>query len=121
MGRTLNQIIADLPLDRQAEIDTLYREMKSEVESLRQLREAAEKTQAQIAAALHIRQPSVSKIEKQTDMYLSTLRDYVGAVGGTLELVVNFPNGSALRLAHLSDVFVASELKGTGRAPRRTR
>jgi|SRR6516162_42747 DNA-binding XRE family transcriptional regulator len=119
MGRTLNQMIADLPLDRQARIDARYREMKNEVESLRQLREAAEKTQAEIAAALHIRQPSVSKIEKQTDMYLSTLRSYVEAIGGTLDLVVNLPNRSALRLAHLGDVF-ASELNPRS-APRRMR
>src|SRR5215831_6120246 len=120
MGRTLNQIIADLPLDRQTRIDARYREMKSEVEGLRQLREAAQKTQAEIAAALHIRQPSVSKIENQTDMYLSTLRGYVEAVGGTLDLVVNFPNGSSLRVTRLNDVFVASELElNTGSAPRR--
>ena len=71
MGRNLNQIIADLPPDRQARIDARYREMKAEVDGLRELRQVAGKAQADIATALNIKQPSVSKIEKQADMYLS--------------------------------------------------
>lgn len=105
MGRNVNQIIADLPPDRRARIDARYREMKEDVESLRELRQAAGKAQADIASVLNIRQPSVSKIEKQTDMYLSTLRSYVRAIGGELDLVVRLPKGRALRLQHLSDAF----------------
>jgi len=52
------------------------------VEGLRQLRQLAGKGQADIASAPNIKQPSVSKIEKQTDMYLLTLRSYVEAVAG---------------------------------------
>lgn len=54
--------------------------------------------------ALNVKQPSVSKVEKQADMYLSTLRSYVEAVGGKLELIVKLPNRPALRLEHLGDV-----------------
>jgi transcriptional regulator with XRE-family HTH domain len=104
MGRNLNQIIADLPSDRQARIDARYREMKNEVEGLRELRQVAGKAQADIATALNIKQPSVSKIEKQTDMYLSTLRSYVQAIGGELELVVRLPSRQAIRLHRFSDV-----------------
>ena len=82
MGRTLNEIIADLPPERQAAVEARYQELKQEVEGLRELRQIAGKAQADIATALHIKQPSVSKIEKQADMYLSTLRSYVEAVGG---------------------------------------
>jgi hypothetical protein len=105
MGRNLNQVIADLPPDRRARIDARYREMKHEVEGLRALREVAGKAQADIAAALNIKQPSVSKIEKQTDMYLSTLRGYVEAIGGELDLVVRLPKRPAFRLQHLGDAF----------------
>jgi transcriptional regulator with XRE-family HTH domain len=105
MGRNLNQIIADLPADRQARIDARYREMKAEVEGLRELRKVAGKAQADIASALNIKQPSVSKIEKQADMYLSTLRSYIEAIGGELDLVVRLPERPALRLQHLGDVF----------------
>src|ERR1700686_928005 len=105
MGRNLNQTIAELPADRQARIDARYREMKDEVEGLRELRQIAGKAQSDIATALNIKQPSVSKIEKQADMYLSTLRSYVEAIGGELDLVVRLPKRPALRLQHLGDVF----------------
>jgi transcriptional regulator with XRE-family HTH domain len=104
MGRSLNQIIADLPSDRQVRINARYREMKDEVEGLRELRQVAGKAQADIATALNIKQPSVSKIEKQTDMYLSTLRNYVQAIGGELELVVRLPSRQAIRLHRFGDV-----------------
>jgi DNA-binding XRE family transcriptional regulator len=105
MGRNLNQIIADLPQERQAKIDARYRELRDEVEGLRELRKVAGKAQSEIARALDIKQPSVSKIEKQADMYLSTLRSYVRAIGGELDLVVRLPKRPALRLQHLSDAF----------------
>jgi len=101
MGRTLNQIISELPPERQRRIEKRYQELKQEVESLRELRKIAGKAQADVANALKIKQPSVSKIEKQTDMYLSTLRSYVEAVGGELELVVKLPQRPVLRLHQL--------------------
>jgi hypothetical protein len=62
-----------------------------------------------------IKQPSVSKIEKQTDMYLSTLRSYVEAIGGKLDLVVRLPSRRAMRLHRLGEM-----LGGTSEpAPRR--
>ena len=88
MGRTLNEMISALPKQRRARIDAQYRELKQDVENLRALRKLAGKAQAEIAAVLKIKQPSVSKIEKQADMYLSTLRGYVEAIGGELDLIV---------------------------------
>ena len=73
-------------------------ERKREVKSLRELRLTTGKSQADVAAALQITQPSVSKIEKQDDMYLSTLRAYVQAIGGELELVVKLRKRPVLRL-----------------------
>ncbi len=104
MGRSLNDIIAALPAEEQAAIDARYQDLKQEVEGLRELRQIAGKAQAEIASALNIKQPSVSKIEKQADMYLSTLRSYVEAVGGKLELTVKLPAHPALRLQSLGDV-----------------
>jgi DNA-binding XRE family transcriptional regulator len=74
------------------------RQRKREVKSLRELRLIAGKSQADVAAELQITQPSVSKIEKQDDMYLSTLRAYVQAIGGELELVVKLRKRPALLL-----------------------
>jgi hypothetical protein len=74
-----------------------------EVESLRELREIAGKAQIDVATVLRIKQPSVSKMEKQADMYLSTLRAYIEAIGGELELVVRLPQLPVLRLYRLGD------------------
>jgi DNA-binding XRE family transcriptional regulator len=104
MGRTLNEMIDALPKQRRERIDARYRELKDEIESLSELRKAAGKAQADIAATLKIKQPSVSKIERQTDMYLSTLRSYVEAVGGKLDLVVRLPAHRAIRLHRLGEV-----------------
>jgi DNA-binding XRE family transcriptional regulator len=108
MGRTLDQVIAELPPERSEKIEARYQELRQEVESLRELREILGKAQLDVAAALNIKQPSVSKIEKQTDMYLSTLRNYVEAIGGKLELVVQLPNRPAIRLHRLGDASGAS-------------
>jgi hypothetical protein len=104
MGRTFSEAMNSLPPERRERINARYRELKQEVESLRQLRKVAGKAQAEIAAALKIKQPSVSKIERQADMYLSTLRSYVKAIGGELELVVHLPSRPALHLHSLGDL-----------------
>jgi hypothetical protein len=57
MGRSLTQVVADIPAHRQARIDALYREMKDEVESLPALRQAAGKPQTEIAAAKRAARP----------------------------------------------------------------
>ena len=103
MGRSLNEIIAALPPEEQAEIDARYQDMKQDVEGLRELRQIAGKAQAVIAYALNIKQPSVSQIERQTDMYVSTLRSFVEAMGGELELTVKLPKRPPLRIHQLGD------------------
>ena len=50
--------------------------------------------QEQIARNLKIKQASVSKKETQTDMYISTMRKYIMAMGGELEIIAKFPEGS---------------------------
>ena len=117
MGRTIDEVIAALPKDSQARIDARYRELRQQVDSLRQFRQVAGKAQADIAAALKIKQPSVSKIERQTDMYLSTRRSYIKAIGGELELV-HLPSRPALHLHHLGDILADRSPNPPGRAAR---
>lgn len=69
---------------------------------LHRLREARRLTQKQLAEAMHIDQSRVSKIERRTDVYVSTLRNFVSALGGELELVARFPDGM-VRISSLSD------------------
>ena len=112
MGRTLDQVIAELSPQRREQVEARYQEMKQEVEGLRELRELTGKAQADVASALKIKQPSVSKIEKQADMYLSTLRGYVEAIGGELELVVKLPKRPPIRLHQLCDASPAPNEAG---------
>lgn len=104
MVRSLNDVVAALPKARRARIEVRAQELIEEVESLSELRRAAGKAQVEIASALNIKQPSISKIEKQADMYLSTLRSYVEAIGGQLELIVRLPSRTPLRIESLGDV-----------------
>src|SRR5437763_7597545 len=60
---------------------------------LSEIRKLAGKSQRQLAEALGIKQPSLSKLEKQTDMQISTLRRIVRALGGELEVTARFPRG----------------------------
>jgi DNA-binding XRE family transcriptional regulator len=60
---------------------------------LRELRKARQVTQVEVAKALNVEQAAVSKLERRDDMYVSTLRQYVMALGGELKLVASFPDG----------------------------
>lgn len=60
---------------------------------LQELRRARALSQAQLATALEATQPEVSKIEQRTDMYVSTLRSYIEAMGGHLDIIARFPDG----------------------------
>jgi transcriptional regulator with XRE-family HTH domain len=60
------------------------------------LRDAKQLTQVQMAQLLKISQGAVSKVERRTDMFVSTLRNYVRAIGGDLEIRAVFPDGQVL-------------------------
>ncbi len=121
MRRTIDDVIASLPPERQERVEARFQKLKDEVESLRELRRLAGKAQADVAAALDIKQPSVSRIEKQADMYLSTLRSYVQAIGGDLEIVVRLPERRPVRLQHLGDIGTdgASRAQAKGKVSRK--
>lgn len=104
MGRSREDIMAGLPPERRTRIDARAAELTAEVEGLRALREIAGRSQAQIAEALGVKQPSVLKMERQADLYLSTLRRFVEAAGGTLELRVELPGKGVLHLTGMGDI-----------------
>ena len=70
---------------------------------LNELRQARGLSQKMLAEVLHVQQPSIAKIEKRTDMYLSTLRSHIEAMGGELEVVARFPDGS-VKISNFSDL-----------------
>ena len=59
---------------------------------LQELRKARHVTQVEVARAMSVEQAAVSKLERRDDMYVSTLREYVKALGGELKLVASFPD-----------------------------
>jgi transcriptional regulator with XRE-family HTH domain len=60
---------------------------------LSELRQATGKSQSELAAMLSIKQPTLSKLEKQSDMQISTLQRIIAALGGELEVLARFPKG----------------------------
>lgn len=99
--QTLDQAIAALPKEERAKIDARARELIAEEMSLQRLRKAIGKTQTAVAERLKVGQDAISKIETRSDMYVSTLRDFIKAMGGELELIAQFPNRPPVRLAAL--------------------
>jgi DNA-binding XRE family transcriptional regulator len=97
MARKLDDIMAALPAKRRA----LMNDRAMELATLKDLRKAAEQTQEDLAAALGVGQDTISRLEKRSDMLLSTLRHYVQSMGGKLELVAQFPNRPPVVIDHL--------------------
>ena len=78
---------------RRARIETEKRAMMDAL-ALSELRVRQRFTQSEVAATLGVSQANVSRIEHEEDLYLSTLRDYVAALGGHLEITAVFPDGA---------------------------
>lgn len=97
MARKLDDVMAALPKERQQRVQARAMELAT----LRDLRLAAQQTQEQLAATLCVGQDTISRLEKRSDMLLSTLRHYIESMGGTLELVAQFPNRPPVVIEHL--------------------
>jgi len=104
MTRTLDQIMNSLPAERRVGVEARADELRMEIEGLKDLRLLAEQSQEQLAKTLGVKQPSVHKIEHQADLYLSTLRRFVEAVGGTLELRISLPGKGIISLTGIGDL-----------------
>ena len=70
---------------------------------LNELRQARGLSQKMLAEVLHVQQPSIAKLEKRTDMYISTLRSQIEAMGGELEVVACFPEGN-VKISNFADL-----------------
>lgn len=116
---SLNDVLNALPADRRAKIEARATQLIAEEMTLRDLRKARAQTQERMAEVLGVGQDNISRLENRADMLLSTLRSYLGAMGGSLELVVRFPDRPAVLLCEL----FGTEERGKGGpqgAPRAT-
>jgi DNA-binding XRE family transcriptional regulator len=93
-----------MPDDERSEVESRTTEILAELDGLAELRRLAELTQAQVAETLDVRQPTVHQIEKRTDLYLSTLRRFVAAAGGELELRVSLPGKGTFKLTGVGEL-----------------
>ena len=93
MARKFRELMADWSPERIAEVEAGAREMLLET-PLYRLRQARNVTQDELAAAMGTTQASVSKLERRPDVYLSSVRRYVEAMGGELEITARFPDGA---------------------------
>ena len=88
--KTLREKMSPQSLERSHALAAKYRaEMP-----LHELREALSITQMHLAALLKVKQSAVSKMERRTDMYVSTLHHFIKAMGGELKIIANFPDGA---------------------------
>ncbi|MFD0914525.1 XRE family transcriptional regulator [Methylophilus luteus] len=102
MAKNFNTLKALLTPEAQEKVAQMAEQMLQEMPLL-ELRQARGLSQKMMADALNIQQPAVAKIEKRTDMYLSTLRNHIQAMGGELEIVARFPEGS-VKIQNFSDL-----------------
>ena len=115
MGKNLNRIIKGLPEKRRAKIEARAKQLIAEELTLSDVRKARKLTQMKMAKLLNIGQDSVSRIEKRSDMLLSTLESYVRAMGGNLSLVAKFPDRPDVTLkgVGLDELFALTKAKKT--------
>ncbi len=101
MSQSLQELLSELSVEEQAAVDARFQELYAEEMTLRDLRKARQLTQEHLANELHVRQESVSRLEKRSDLLLSTLAHDVEAMGGTLKIMVEFPDRPPVRIQGL--------------------
>src|SRR5450432_1448308 len=116
--KTLEHKLAENSPKRQEKIQARTRELVAREMSLRELRHAVSKTQTTVARRLNMGQDGVSRLENRSDLLLSTLRNYVEAVGGSLTLVVQFPDKEPIAIGGLGEIAAARESEAKQRAAR---
>ena len=99
---TLKDKMDKLPKARRKKVEARAAELIAEEMSLRDLRKARKRTQVRVAKELGIKQENVSRIEKRTDLLISTLSGYVEAMGGRLRLVAEFPDRPPISLTGIA-------------------
>ena len=102
MAKKFSELRNKMSPERRARVEARVQAALKEM-PLHELRRARDLTQTTLAKAMGTTQGEVSKIEQRTDVYLSTLRSYIEAIGGELEIVARFPDG-AVRISRFEEV-----------------
>src|SRR6266404_959677 len=115
----VDDIIRKLSPAQRKKVEARAAQLIAEEMTLRELRKARKLTQVRMAKALGITQDSVSRLEKRSDLLLSTLRKTVRAMGGNLSLIAEFPDREPVVLSGIAED--ESDLTGAGRKRARAR
>ncbi|WP_022963815.1 XRE family transcriptional regulator [Halopseudomonas pelagia] len=102
MANKFSNLREKMSLESQARVEVKARVLLAEM-PLNELRQARGLSQKVLAEILNVQQPSIAKMERRTDMYLSTLRSHIEAMGGHLDLVARFPEGD-VKISNFSDL-----------------
>ena len=92
MARNFKDLQMKISPERRALVEDRVQKAIKEM-ALDELRTAREFTQAELSQVLKVDQGSISKLERRTDMYIGTLRRYIEAMGGSLQIRAVFPDG----------------------------
>lgn len=102
MAKKFAELRAKMAPEAQARVEAKAQELLAEM-PLNELRQARGLSQKMLAEVLDVQQPSIAKMERRTDMYISTLRSHIEAMGGQLEVIARFPDGS-VKISNFSDL-----------------
>jgi DNA-binding XRE family transcriptional regulator len=103
MVLNVNDKIKKLSPALRKKVEARAAKLIAEEMTLRELRKARKLTQVRMARSLGITQDSVSRLEKRSDLLLSTLRKTVEAMGGNLSLVAQFPDRAPVVLSGIAE------------------
>ena len=87
-----SELTKDFPPERRRRIDAMKPELLADM-PLYELRRARALSQQDLAEKLKVDQPDIAKLERRADMYVSSIRSYIEAVGGKLKIIAEFPEG----------------------------
>src|ERR1700724_2389446 len=102
MAKKFRDLLAPKPPSWHAAVEERKQELLAAM-PLQELRRARQLSQEQLAEELGATQPEISKMEHRADMYVSTLRRFVEAMGGELEIIARFPDGT-VRITHFQEL-----------------
>jgi len=104
MTNTLKSKLRGLSATRLKKINKRTKDLIAQEMTLRDLRKALELTQTEISSKLHMNQEAISRLERRSDLLLSTLVSYIRAMGGELSLTAKFPNRPPIKLSGFEDI-----------------
>lgn len=102
MAKKFSELRTKMSPESRGRAEAKAKEMLDEM-PLNELRQARGLSQVVLAKVLNVQQPSIAKMEHRTDMYISTLRSHIEAMGGMLDIVARFPDGS-VRISNFESI-----------------